>query len=672
MSRSYRAWTESYAAAGAADCGAGTLSKPEVQPFLSRERLLSRASSSARLRWMVALVVLVLACGPAIALSRADTRTSSRGSVSHNSEGSTVLRPGAGADSPGGSAAVRALQKRLAVLGLSPGPVDGRYGARTARAVTQLQSAHGLPVDGIAGPKTMAALAAPAFALYPGAGYQTDGSGRVRSLQRELASAGFAPGAIDGRFGPRTEQAVRRFQAAHRLRADGIADQATLGQLRTANRPQQRSARPPLRSTQRAVRSSVPARSAATRSTVPVQAPMQTSGSSETTWLMWLLVAVLIGGLAILAAWGIRRRGGHGGRSRRAHPQADGGGDALLDDLFDAPTAYTEAASRGDQPLTTVDPEPAQAEAEVMPVVEAASSEAEAVAVVGAASSEAEAVAVVEAVSSEAEAANPPVDAVATAEAGALAAQAEALARATRAGALVSQAGMPVAEANGAVSEGRASAAETGSDGERAGVPVGAQLASEQSDAEGAFNLGVLLERQGDMAGAVAAYRRADECGHGPAACNLGVLLEEQNDAVGALAAYRRASQRGDANGAFNLGVLLEGQGDMAGALGAYRRADESGHGPAGCNLGVLLEGQGDAVGALAAYGRAAQRGDANGAFNLGALLEERGDVVGAVAAYDRARQQETALAAHGAGPHDVAEAPELAVAGNGGDDRRA
>ena len=42
--------------------------------------------------------------------------------------------------------------------GYAPGPIDGRYGPRTAQAVSRFQAAHGLVVDGIAGPFTLAAL----------------------------------------------------------------------------------------------------------------------------------------------------------------------------------------------------------------------------------------------------------------------------------------------------------------------------------------------------------------------------------------------------------------------------------------------------------------------------------------------------------------------------------
>jgi peptidoglycan hydrolase-like protein with peptidoglycan-binding domain len=65
--------------------------------------------------------------------------------------------------------------------------------------------------------------------LVPGSGYQqAAGSAPVRSLQRQLAHLGFAPGPIDGRYGPRTTHAVERFQAAAGLTIDGIAGPHTL------------------------------------------------------------------------------------------------------------------------------------------------------------------------------------------------------------------------------------------------------------------------------------------------------------------------------------------------------------------------------------------------------------------------------------------------------------
>lgn len=69
----------------------------------------------------------------------------------------------------------------------------------------------------------------PAAGLKPGA----KGSG-VKQLQRALKSAGYSPGTIDGSYGPSTESAVKQFQQAHGLVADGIAGSKTIAALRSA------------------------------------------------------------------------------------------------------------------------------------------------------------------------------------------------------------------------------------------------------------------------------------------------------------------------------------------------------------------------------------------------------------------------------------------------------
>ncbi|WP_224243474.1 peptidoglycan-binding domain-containing protein [Hyalangium gracile] len=53
----------------------------------------------------------------------------------------------------------------------------------------------------------------------------------VRQLQDSLRAAGFDPGASDGKFGPRTERAVRDYQRSKGLQVDGIAGRRTMGAL---------------------------------------------------------------------------------------------------------------------------------------------------------------------------------------------------------------------------------------------------------------------------------------------------------------------------------------------------------------------------------------------------------------------------------------------------------
>jgi peptidoglycan hydrolase-like protein with peptidoglycan-binding domain len=50
----------------------------------------------------------------------------------------------------------------------------------------------------------------------------------VKELQRALLRKGINPGPIDGVFGPKTEDAVKRFQERNGLDADGIAGPKTM------------------------------------------------------------------------------------------------------------------------------------------------------------------------------------------------------------------------------------------------------------------------------------------------------------------------------------------------------------------------------------------------------------------------------------------------------------
>ena len=56
-------------------------------------------------------------------------------------------------------------------------------------------------------------------------------SSRIREIQLALRNAGFDPGPVDGRSGPRTKTAVRLFQVAHGLEADGKVGPRTWGEL---------------------------------------------------------------------------------------------------------------------------------------------------------------------------------------------------------------------------------------------------------------------------------------------------------------------------------------------------------------------------------------------------------------------------------------------------------
>jgi peptidoglycan hydrolase-like protein with peptidoglycan-binding domain len=109
---------------------------------------------------------------------------------------------------------VRSIQYLLTAHGY-PVTVDGDFGPLTKAAVERLQSARGLAVDGIVGQQSWPQLI---IQVHEGAsGYA------VRAVQSQLHSRGDPNAvAVDGVFGPITDQAVRGFQQLASLTVDGI------------------------------------------------------------------------------------------------------------------------------------------------------------------------------------------------------------------------------------------------------------------------------------------------------------------------------------------------------------------------------------------------------------------------------------------------------------------
>ena len=68
-------------------------------------------------------------------------------------------------------------------------------------------------------PATAAAPAAPMdTTAESGAGAKV---GSAQNIQQALKQAGFYQGAVDGKIGPKTQQAIKAFQQAHQLKVDG-------------------------------------------------------------------------------------------------------------------------------------------------------------------------------------------------------------------------------------------------------------------------------------------------------------------------------------------------------------------------------------------------------------------------------------------------------------------
>ncbi|MGM0904680.1 MAG: peptidoglycan-binding protein [Bacillota bacterium] len=162
---------------------------------------------------------------------------------------STVLKKGMK------GAEVRKLQQDLTNKGYSTKGIDGIFGSNTETAVKKFQKANNIKADGIVGESTKKALGMKTSAPKPTAKKTTAPSkvtkktaakpvpvettfsstilkkgmkgAEVKKLQQVLTNKGYSTKGIDGVFGSNTEAAVKKFQKANKLKADGVVGPAT-------------------------------------------------------------------------------------------------------------------------------------------------------------------------------------------------------------------------------------------------------------------------------------------------------------------------------------------------------------------------------------------------------------------------------------------------------------
>lgn len=137
---------------------------------------------------------------------------------------------------------VKTLQSWLYKAGFNPGGIDGVYGENTEKAVKEFQKKIGITADGIAGKQTYQALqkyirtettasqsnSSNTNEQWTGQTLREGSHGQaVKDLQIKLQRLGYNVGTIDGVYGRQTTEAVRSFQKAHGLTADGLAGKST-------------------------------------------------------------------------------------------------------------------------------------------------------------------------------------------------------------------------------------------------------------------------------------------------------------------------------------------------------------------------------------------------------------------------------------------------------------
>ena len=169
-------------------------------------------------------------------LAKIDAVYAQRGGSSSFSSSSGLKLGSQGTD-------VRNLQQDLTTLGYYWAEITGNFGAKTETAVKRFQEENGLTADGVAGTKTLNAIAA-AVARKGGTSASTSTSGttlklnsqgtKVTQLQQDLKQLGYYYAEITGNFGEKTEAAVKKFQQAKGLTADGVAGTSTLNAIAAA------------------------------------------------------------------------------------------------------------------------------------------------------------------------------------------------------------------------------------------------------------------------------------------------------------------------------------------------------------------------------------------------------------------------------------------------------
>ena len=170
---------------------------------------------------------------------------------------------------------VTKMQNRLIDLGYLYGKASGKVCDITEEAIIAFQKRNGLYDDGIAGPDTLEKMYSSSAKKANSAvgiigvtlSVGNEGAG-VKLLQNRLKSYGFLKGTVDGVYGAATEEAVKEFQKANGLKADGKAGHDTLQKLFAGT-----------------VTSSAQSKATATPKPTakPTATPKKTSGNNKTT-----------------------------------------------------------------------------------------------------------------------------------------------------------------------------------------------------------------------------------------------------------------------------------------------------------------------------------------------------------------------------------------------------
>ena len=121
---------------------------------------------------------------------------------------------------------VEEVQQILENFGYSSGKIDGKLGPNTRKAVERFQKDQGLKTTKFIDKATWNKLRS-----FRDTGLIEEGVINMKAVQKALDLAGYAPGPIDGRPGPMTQEALVLFQKENGLKPDGVIGFKTIKKL---------------------------------------------------------------------------------------------------------------------------------------------------------------------------------------------------------------------------------------------------------------------------------------------------------------------------------------------------------------------------------------------------------------------------------------------------------
>jgi len=121
---------------------------------------------------------------------------------------------------------IEEIQVLLKIYGYNPGKIDGIWGVRTRNAIEKFQKDNGLKQTRFADQETWQKLS-----VFLQNGLIEENKLNVAGIQALLQKAGFDPGVVDGKMGPKTKAAILAFQEQFGLKVDGKIGYKTLTML---------------------------------------------------------------------------------------------------------------------------------------------------------------------------------------------------------------------------------------------------------------------------------------------------------------------------------------------------------------------------------------------------------------------------------------------------------